>query len=547
MSEFVRHIECLSCGSSDANAEYSDGHTYCHICHAKTYPENYKLDEVEEREGGAQLVHENGQYKFDKAIAPIGVAAPFRGMTKATLEKYKVTVPAEGKTEAIYPYYNKDGKHVANKTRFKGKEFAIEGDWKNSVLYGQQLFPEGSAQQITITEGQDDAMAAFEMQGSRFPSVSVASASSAVKDVKNSFEYLNSFENVVIAFDSDEAGREAAKKVAAMFQPGKAKIMTMMKGKDANEYLQKGLGKDFINEWWKAVPFKPDGLRLMSEMWDEIKTPRKYDTVPYPWAGLNHATYGIRLSEFVLLTAQTKVGKTAILKEIVDHIRQETAAKDVKPGIGMLFLEESNYDTTLGLMSIVANKPLHLPDVREQVPEAELWEYYTHVKEDRLVLWDHFGSNKIDAVLDKIRHMHNMGCKYIILDHLSILVSDQSGDERKQLDEISTKLKMLCMELNIAVIAVIHQNRNNQIRSSAGPEQIANITIKLARDMEDPDEWRRNVTRVSIQYNRFCGRTGPACHLFYNAETGRLTELSKEDVAKYEKLKPDVKKPEEWK
>lgn len=47
----------------------------------------------------------------------------------------------------------------------------------------------------------------------------------------------------------------------------------------------------------------------------------------------------------------------------------------------------------------------------------------------------------MDAVLDKVRHMHALGCKYTVLDHLSIVVSDQSGDERKQLDEISTKLK----------------------------------------------------------------------------------------------------------
>ena len=33
-SNFVKHTSCDSCGSSDANAIYSDGHTYCHKCHA---------------------------------------------------------------------------------------------------------------------------------------------------------------------------------------------------------------------------------------------------------------------------------------------------------------------------------------------------------------------------------------------------------------------------------------------------------------------------------------------------------------------------------
>ena len=35
-NEFVRHIPCENCGSSDANSLYSDGHTYCFVCHNRT-------------------------------------------------------------------------------------------------------------------------------------------------------------------------------------------------------------------------------------------------------------------------------------------------------------------------------------------------------------------------------------------------------------------------------------------------------------------------------------------------------------------------------
>jgi predicted ATP-dependent serine protease len=120
------------------------------------------------------------------------------------------------------------------------------------------------------------------------------------------------------------------------------------------------------------------------------------------------------------------------------------------------------------------------------------------------------------------------------LDHLSIVVSDQSGDERKQLDEIATKAKTLCMQLNISLIVVIHQNRQGQIRGTAGVEQLANIVIKLYRENTDADAWRRNVTKVVVEKNRFCGRTGPACYLWYNDITGRLEELGVEDVERYE-------------
>lgn len=540
-SDFLRHEACPDCGSSDGKAVYTDGHTFCFVCKAK-YEDNL-TDEV------AMPDTAEGIKEFKKAIRPLAEefsAWNERGFSAKTIAKYGVTVGAggEGKAEAVYPFFDADNVHVANKVRFPGKEFIVQGEWKRATLFGQQAFPPGSAKQITVTEGQDDAMAVYEMSGQRYPAVSVASSSSAIKDIKNAYEYLNSFGQVVLSFDNDKPGQDAARLVAEMFQPGKVRVMLHALHKDANEYLLAGNTREYSKEWWDAPKFTPDGLRLGSQMWDKLKDPKKYETVSYPWAGLQYATYGIRLSEFTLFTAPPKVGKTTILKEIGNHILKE-AKKEY--GVGFLFLEETNEDTCLGLMSIAANKPLHLPDVREGVTQEDLRKYYdTAVNSDRIVLWDHFGSNTIDGVLDKIRHMHVLGCKYIILDHLSIIVSDQSGDERKQLDEISTRLKMLCMELNIAVLAVIHQSRSGVIRGSAGPEQIANIVVKLSRDLEDEDEWRRNVTKLVVQFNRFAGRTGPAGLLWYDPLTARLGELGPEDAKRYDQAKPEAKGKEKW-
>jgi hypothetical protein len=90
------------------------------------------------------------------------------------------------------------------------------------------------------------------------------------------------------------------------------------------------------------------------------------------------------------------------------------------------------------------------------------------------------------------------------------------------------------MELNLALICVIHQNRNGQISGTAGVEQFANIVIKMYRENTDLDEWRRNVTKLVVEKNRFSGRTGPASWLSYNGVTGRLSELTPEEVQRYE-------------
>lgn len=570
MGKFVKHVPCDNCGSSDAGALYKDGSTYCWNC--QTYTPSYDEDDIEDNKETATVLpkklekpietlakEEPKVHGRDRKITPLAKHFPpleDRGIDAKAAEKYQVRAVLNDELKNVrhvYPYFDKQGNHIGNKCRTKfDKGFFVEGDLSKSALFGQQAFPPGG-KSLTIVEGECDALAAYQMFGHKYPVVSVKSSSEAVKGVLENYEWITSFTEVVLCFDNDEGkvrpdgtisnpGQDAARKVAEVLPLGKTRIVTFKEGKDANEYLQKGKSAEFVKEWWAAPAWTPAGIRLGTDLWNDIKTQKNYETVNYPWESLNALTYGVRLSELVVITADTGVGKTSVLKEI-----EHTILKNTNRGIGLLHLEEPNSDTGLGLMSIEANKPLHLPDVREGIKEEELRAYYDKtVNSERVIIYDHFGSNDISDLLNKIRHMHALGAKYIILDHLSIVVSDQNGDERKQLDEISTKLKTLCMELNIAVIAVIHQNRQGQIRGTAGVEQLANIVLKLFREKEDDDPWRRNITKVLVQKNRFCGRTGPACYLQYVPETGRLSELSPEEIKKYES---DEKKKdifEEW-
>jgi twinkle protein len=548
------HLPCPDCGSSDGLTDYGDS-KHCFVCSEHTYLKEDKIStDNQDKASNSEVLdglRSTGKApdRGPKRLLPLGTDfrdMPDRGLSKATAEKYHVTKHPDSFYSWAYPMFS-NGVHVSNKFRTAEKKgFSVDGDFNQSELFGQSVFPAGSSKQITLTEGYDDAMAAFEMQGSKYPCVSVHSASTAAHDVAKNFEYLNSFDEIVVCFDKDDAkikpdgsasypGQEAAVAVAGMFSLGKVRILTLSRAKDANDYLRQGLSKVFIDEWWKAPRYTPAGLKLPKNMWEAVSARKNSDSIPYPWDSLNGYTYGIRKSEWVLITAETGVGKTSVVKEIEWNILQKFLNGETTGKLGLLHLEEPNEDTLLGLMSISADKPLHLPDVRDTVAEEELKKYFDNTcNNDGMVIWDHFGSNSVDEVINKIRHMHNLGCDYVFFDHLSIVVSDQSGDERKQLDEISTKLKMLMMELDISVVGVIHQNRSGSIRGSAGPEQLANIVIKLSRDREDEDPWRRNITKLTIQKNRFSGKTGPCTYLEYLPETGRLVELTQEQVKQYE-------------
>lgn len=526
----VEHIKCPKCNKNNL-AVYHD-HKYCFTQDCGHW-EGSKPKEREE----IPVVSER---TIDRPITGLplkqmpGLKA--RGIDATAVNKYRVSVSTkpDGEIEAIFPRFDTEGRHVANQVRFRDKQFRCEGDVNTAGLFGQQLFQPGG-KILTITEGYYDAMAAYQMTGCRYAYVGVMSASTAKREIINNFEYVNSFEKVVINFDADDPGQKAAKDVAILFEPGKVHILKLAKAKDANDYLVDDLSKNYIDEWFRAPAYTPDGIQLGSDdrLKEDVLDYVEPKSVLYPWDGLNQKTYGCRTSELVLLTADTGVGKTSVCKEIEYALLFNEELKKDNVGVGFLHLEEPKRDLALGLMSIHKNKPYHFPDVertREELAEA----YDQVINTDRVVIWDHFGSNDIDVVLAKIRHMSALGCKYIFVDHLSIIVSDQSGDERKQLDEISTKIKTLTMNLDIAVFCVIHINRQGQVRGSAGPEQVANVVIRLERDKKDPNEWRRNILKISVEKNRKYGRTGPACYLFYNEVTGRLDELDEELSKQYE-------------
>lgn len=531
----IEHKACPDCGSDDNLAVYDD-HEHCftpgcgrHVTYGDAAPRK-------------EPIERDDRPKSFTPLTTVFHDFPSRRISRDAVRRFGIDVDQnrDSDVEARYPVF-KGGVHVGNKVRKVGKKFHYEGDAKDLDLFGQQAFPAGSAKAITVVEGQDDAAAAFDINGGRYPVVSVHGASSAVADCKRNYEYLNSFDEIVICFDADavnpktgaKPGQDAALKVASLFKPGKVRILTLREHKDANDYLKAGAAKKFESEWWKAPVYKPDGLKFGPQLWDEIINRPNHFTVQYPFDGINKMTYGMRLSEAVIITADTGVGKTSIVKEIEYKLLTDPEVIERGYGVGFLHLEEPNHDTALGLMSVHNSKPYHLPDTERTHDELRA-AYDAVINSDRVVIWDHFGSNSVDAVLEKVRHMHALGCKYIVLDHLSIVVSDQSGDERKQLDEISTKLKTLCMELNIALIAVIHQNRQGQIRGTAGVEQLANIVIKLEREKTAVNPWRRNVTKLTIEKNRFSGRSGPASWLYYNDATGRLEELTSEEIDDYE-------------
>ena len=528
-SKFLRHGSCEHCGSSDANSFYDDGHSYCHAC--QTY------EQGDENVGTYQQLPTKTKVSQMKTQGEVKSIVD-RGISRETCENFGVT-QSDGKH--YYPYYDEDGLKVAHKVRsVVSKGFSIEGNFNKAALFGQNLFQKGG-KYITIVEGELDALASYQMTGSKWPTVSIRNgAQAAVKDCKAQYEYLDSFETIVICFDADEPGQKAAKDVAELFG-NKVKIVKHIKEcKDACDYLANGRGTEYVNQWWRAESYVPDGIIAASSLWDSVSTPEPVAEAFYPFKGLNELLYGLRSAELITVTAGSGLGKSQFLREILYRILETT-----KWNIGGMFLEESVRKTARSIMSLHANKKLHLPDT--DVTERELKEAFdATLGTNRVFLFDHFGSLAIDNVLNRIRYMARAcDCRVVFLDHISLVVSGMDGnDERKSIDVLMTRLRTLVQETGITLICVSHLKRPNtdkghedgsavslsQLRGSGAIAQLSDAVITLERNSMAENAEERHQTKVAVAKNRYNGYTGPACSLKYDMNTGRMIEVTLEDL-----------------
>ena len=526
-SHFVRHEPCPSCGSKNNLARYSDGHAVCFSGGCDHY----------ERATGEVI---ESKPKANRKLEMTGVIAsiPDRRITEATCKKFGVTVEYDtaGKiSKHHYPYFDKDtGAQIGTKSRIvDNKAFYASGTFDNAGLFGQQAF-KGGGKYITVVEGEADALAVSEMFDGKWAVVSIRSgASGAVKDIKQNLEWLESFENVVICFDSDTAGQEASRAVLDLFTPNKAKNVKLPV-KDAGEMLKERNVQGFIREWWNAKTYQPDGIIAGLDTWESIVAQEDVQSIPYPWSCLNDMTYGFRERELVTITSGSGMGKSQIVRELEHYLLGAT-----DDNIGILALEEDIPKTALGIMSIEANQTLHLSREFSREDKKVFWD--RTLGTGRIFMFDHWGSTNEDNLLSRIRYMaKGLDCKWIILDHLSIVVSDQeTGDERKAIDSIMTKLRQLVQETGVGLFLVSHLRRPSgkahedggqislaELRGSAAIAQLSDMVIGLERDQQNADPQVRNTTTVRVLKNRYAGLTGAACYLFYDKDTGRMIETT---------------------
>lgn len=428
---------------------------------------------------------------------------------------------------------------VAQKLRFASKSdgMPVLGDASRlgRMLTFAHLWPAGCCRRLIITEGEIDAMSVSQVQGNKYAVVSLPlGAAGAKRSIAANLDYCEAFDEVVLMFDEDDAGREAVAECAPLFSPGKCKVARLPL-KDASEMLVAGRAEDLVNCIWRAAPYRPDGMFTLSDIRDDILADV---SVGAGWFidEMTEWTFGRRAGETYYFGAGTGIGKT-------DFFTQQIAHDIAVLGIPCLvvYLEQPPAETGKRIVGKVAGKAFHVPGAGWT--QEELDEALGKVEAlGNLHLGGNFSVADWDTIKARIRHAaHECGVRHVYLDHLTALAD--TSNERESLERITKEIALMAQELGLVFHVISHlatpdgtpheEGGRVMLRHFKGSRAIgfwAHYAFGLERNPQHTDPAERTVTTLRCLKDRYTGRAnGKTLRLGFDAETGRLFHIAEEN------------------
>jgi KaiC/GvpD/RAD55 family RecA-like ATPase/Zn ribbon nucleic-acid-binding protein len=566
LAAFIRHTSCPKCNSKDNLAVYADGSYFCFsYCGYKSVSEDFKeankksiikvrssiKKEIENMEvkpssKPAMTPEENAEIKSETSVKAKG----FRGISDGTYSKFGVRHAfAEDTGKVIEQYYpcTQDGQLVGYKVREVPKNFYSRGrTGADCELFMQFRFNRGG-KYVVITEGEVDALSAYDMlsdynksKGWDFETavVSPTTGAGSYKQIAGQYKFFDSFDNIIIAYDNDKAGQKATDRLLKVLPKGKVKIMPM-RFKDANEYLDQNASSSFVSDFYSAKKQVPVGVLASSKLYERIMGQSAVSKIPFPpfMQKLNELFVGgMPLGHIVNIAADTGVGKTTLVNELIYYWIFNSPHT---VGIVSMELDAGQYGEVLlsrhlerkiALIESQEEKIAYLssPHVVEKARELT-------IKEDgdsRFYLLDN-RDGTIEEIQDTVEELVSAcGAKVIVLDPLQDILDGLSNEEQA---DFMKWAKGFIKSHGITFIFINHMRKTPAGQNGADSEQnimgsstiikSSSANILLKRDKMSESEILRNSTDIIVTKNRICGLTGSAGSIYYDNATHTLHSL----------------------
>ena len=542
------------------------------------------------------------------------VAVPQQDILQEDAEFYGVRSEysqEDGETlvATYFPYYNQDGKLTGYKRRdwTKDKEehghFTVVGVVKvSSQLFGQHVCKPDQKSTLVLSEGEGDVIAARRdllnaLKGSRWegkiePNVvgMNCGVGNAQQAIAHNEKFVRSFKDICCVLDNDSAteverakgikkGKEGTEDIAAYLLSQEFYVVNFPEDiKDVRQWVAtypKGFAKAVS---FNKVKYSPEKVVSLQEV--TVKELRKKKKLGLPlkyFPKLTKTLFGLTSSELITVLGPSGSGKSTVTrymeKDIIDYLRHglpegyydpqtvnmvdgKARLDDYVEGekLGVIRLEEDKEEAINSWygMELGYNPKNFANDPESFISEEEHDKIHSQWQEEDIVrVLDHFGSIPIDELLNKFKQLMAFGCRWFVLDHISMVISGlRTGDERKELDIVMTHLAAFCKQHNVTILMVSHMSRiqfkppvdketgdqlpffypvrKENLRGSASLEQLS-WTVIAVEPEELPNRSRGRVRLVSLK-NRRGKKLGNTDTLWMEEETGKFIDASQWEI-----------------
>jgi len=517
----------------DLAVNVTEGTWYCHHCGwfgslsaKKDYQEYYRPE-------------------YNKTTLPDGVIDYFvgRGISQDVLQKFNIGYDA--KQRAIMFPRIKQGEVVAIKYRTHDKKM-----WQSKnpepCFYNYDRALNAIGKSLIITEGEIDTLSFAEAYLFNVVSVPNGSPSPTAKNLNKaleflSTEYINNFDNVVLALDADEPGQHFTECLAEKIGKHKCYRVEYPQGcKDANDVLIQ-YGPEQLKELYRnAKPYPVDGLYTAKDIEQAIQNLYKDGLKPGVSTGWHtlDSLYTVRPCEMTVVTGLPGSGKSTFLDALMVNLNQvhswkiafcspenwpiqRHAANIIEKITGRSFLRDGYYD---GRLTEV--------ELQKTINQMQHNFFFTQFNEDQM---------NIDNILNTMRAaISRYGVKGIVLDPWNELETSRPTDinETEYVSQALGKIRRFARLNDVHVWIVAHPAKMRKkedgtypvpnlydISGSANWNNKADNGLVIFR----PDH-RNDDVQVHIKKIRFkeIGRLGQTT-LRYAKDCGRFADLTPQE------------------
>ena len=394
--------------------------------------------------------------KFQK---PASMVADYlisdRKLTQETIDLFQV---GESGTVMYFPYI-KDGETVMlkqdsirrdkNGKRIKGDPMGPTSSNQKPILFGWQAL-KGDVRRIIITEGEIDAMTWTQL-GQPALSVPFGGGVGAKHQwLENELDDLEMFDEIILAFDNDEAGEAAAKDLINRIGQHRCRVIEDMPCKDINEALQRGLVNPSIAKQWveKSRHFDPVELTRASVFTQgviDLYYPKGNEPGFHsPWQQMD-GKFLFRPAELTIISGVNGHGKS----EVAGHILLGAMKQGWKACVASMELQP---------VRLLHRLTAQICGVRGSIPSEQFITQALEWTEDKLWIFNLTGTAKADRVLEVFEYAHRRyGINLFVIDSLM-----KCGLDEEDNTAVKLFIEKVCDFKNkygVHVLMVTHQKK----------------------------------------------------------------------------------------